>query len=173
MDDAAIRADITARTDAYFSRTKAVVTRFGDKRVTYAVFLRRPMLCAPRVMLEWLTRAAAACGETFDVVVPHAEGTLVAANVPLLTITGSMAALSEMETIFLQKIGAACVAAHNAWQMCLALPNAAFLAMEARHCAGADMQDLMAYAASVGSAAAKRAGAKGFIGNAKIGRAHV
>ena len=35
--------------------------------------------------------------------------------------------------------------------MCLALPNVAFLAMEARHCAGAEMQDMMAYAASVGS----------------------
>jgi nicotinate phosphoribosyltransferase len=56
--------------------------------------------------------------------------------------------------------------------MCLALPHASFLAMEARHCAGAEMQDMMAYAASVGSAAAKREGAKGFIGNANDGTAH-
>ncbi len=66
----------------------------------------------------------------------------------------------------LQKIGPACVAAHNAYQMCLALPECRFLAMEARHCAGAEMQEMMAYAASVGSEAAKREGAKGFIGNA-------
>ena len=80
--------------------------------------------------------------------------------------------LSDLETILLQKIGPACVAAHNAYQMCLALPQAAFLAMEARHCAGAEMQDMMAYAASVGSDAAKREGAKGFIGNANDGTAH-
>ena len=80
--------------------------------------------------------------------------------------------LSDLETILLQKIGPASVAAHNAYQMCLALPHVAFLAMEARHCAGAEMQDMMAYAASVGSEAAKREGAKGFIGNANDGTAH-
>jgi nicotinate phosphoribosyltransferase len=56
--------------------------------------------------------------------------------------------------------------------MCLALPNVAFLAMEARHCAGGEMQEMMAYAAAVGSDAAKREGAKGFIGNANDGTAH-
>ncbi len=56
--------------------------------------------------------------------------------------------------------------------MCLALPHVAFLAMEARHCAGAEMQEMMAYAASVGSAAAQREGAKGFIGNANDATAH-
>ena len=74
--------------------------------------------------------------------------------------------LANCETLFLQKLGAACVAAHNAYQMCLALPNVGFLAMEARHCAGAEMQLLMGYAASVGSAAAKREGARGFLGTA-------
>ncbi len=75
--------------------------------------------------------------------------------------------MADLETIFLQKLGAACVAAHNAFQMCMALPKAAFLAMEARHCAGAEMQEMMAYAAAVGSARRRRReGAKGFIGNA-------
>ncbi|MGH7080074.1 MAG: nicotinate phosphoribosyltransferase, partial [Acetobacteraceae bacterium] len=58
------------------------------------------------------------------------------------------------------------------YQMCLALPKAAFLAMEARHCAGAEMQEMMAYAAAVGSAAAQVEGAKGFVGNANDGTAH-
>jgi nicotinate phosphoribosyltransferase len=44
--------------------------------------------------------------------------------------------------------------------------------MDARHCAGAEMQELMAYAASVGSRAAVREGARGFIGNATDGTAH-
>ena len=57
--------------------------------------------------------------------------------------------------------------------MCTDLPYAGFLAMDARHCAGAEMAELMAYAASVGSARAKReTGAKGFIGNATDATAH-
>ncbi len=41
---AGLAADISARTDAYFNRTKAVVARYGDQRVTYAVFMRRPVI---------------------------------------------------------------------------------------------------------------------------------
>ena len=56
---------IVARTSpraptAYFDRTREVVARFGDKRVTYAVFLRRPVICAPRLMADWLAAVAAA-----------------------------------------------------------------------------------------------------------------
>ena len=39
--------DIDTRTDAYFNRTRDIIARFGDKRVTYAVFLRRPVISAP------------------------------------------------------------------------------------------------------------------------------
>ena len=51
-------ADIAARADAYFNRTRAIVSRFGDCRVTYAVFLRRPVVCAPALMVEWLEAVA-------------------------------------------------------------------------------------------------------------------
>ena len=51
--------DIAARTDSYFNRTRRIVARFGDKRVTYAVFMRRPVISAPRLMVEWLETAAA------------------------------------------------------------------------------------------------------------------
>jgi nicotinate phosphoribosyltransferase len=174
MDQAvpSLAADIAARTDVYFNRTREVVTRFGDRQVTYAVFLRRPVISAPRLMLDWLRTVADARGTTFELDVTHPEGTWVGAGEPLVYITGSMVQLSDLETIFLQKIGPACVAAHNAYQMCMALPNADFLAMEARHCAGAEMQEMMAYAASVGSDAAKREGARGFVGNANDGTAH-
>ena len=165
-------ADITARTDTYFNRTRAIVSRFGDRRVTYAVFLRRPVVSAPALMVEWLQAVARSRGEKFDIELMHAEGAWVGAGEPLVYITGSFKALADLETIFLQKIGAACVAAHNAFQMCVALPNAAFLAMDARHCAGAEMQEIMAYAAAVGSRAAKKEGAKGFIGNANDWTAH-
>ncbi|MBR0657763.1 beta/alpha barrel domain-containing protein [Neoroseomonas oryzicola] len=165
-------AVITARTDSYFNRTKQIVERFGDTRVTYAVFLRRPVVCAPRLMLDWLRAVAKARGTDVHIEVMHEEGVWVGAGDPLLYITGSLVALSDLETLLLQKLGAACVAAHNAYQMCLELPKVAFLAMEARHCAGAEMQEMMAYAASVGSRAAQAEGAKGFIGNANDATAH-
>jgi len=167
-----LAADITARADSYFNRTKEIVARFGDKRVTYAVFLRRPVISAPRLMTEWVETVALARATTFDIDLMHPEASWVGAGEPLVYITGSLAQLSDLETIMLQKIGPVCVAAHNAYQMSLALPDVAFLAMEARHCAGAEMQDMMAYAAAVGSAAARREGAKGFIGNANDGTAH-
>ena len=167
-----LSADIAARTDSYFSRTRRVVARFGDKRVTYAVFLRRPVISAPRLMVDWLESVARERGARFDIEVMYPEGTWVGAGEPLAYITGSLVQLSELETILLQKLGPASVAAHNAYQMCMALPSASFLAMEARHCAGAEMQEMMAYAAAVGSDAAKREGARGFVGNANDGTAH-
>jgi nicotinate phosphoribosyltransferase len=164
--------EIAARTDKYFNRTREIVNKFGDKRVTYAVFLRRPVVCAPALMVEWLQAVAAARGQTFRIELTHEEGEWVGAGEPLAYITGNFASLSDLETLFLQKIGAACVAAHNAFQMCVALPSALFLAMDARHCAGNEMQEMMAYAASVGSRAAQREGAKGFVGNANDWTAH-
>jgi len=156
--------DVAWRTDAYFNRTREVIARFGDMSVTYAVFLRRPVVSAPRVMLEWLAEIAAARGTRFAFDVVHPEGEWVGAGEPIAFITGSFEALADCETVFLQKLGPACVAAHNAYQMCAALPGAKFLAMEARHCAGAEMQEMMGYAASVGSEAARREGAVGFVG---------
>jgi nicotinate phosphoribosyltransferase len=167
-----LAADISARTDSYFNRTKQIVARFGDKRVTYALFLRRPVICAPRLMLEWLKTVAALRATDIDVDLIYGEGDWVGAGEPIMYLTGSMVHLSDLETLLLQKIGPVCVAAHNAYQMALSLPSVAFLAMEARHCAGAEMQDMMSYAASVGSAAARLEGAKGFIGGANDGTAH-
>lgn len=165
-------AVISARADSYFNRTKEIVARFGDTTVTYAVFLRRPVVSAPRLMLDWLRAVAAARGTDFRIEVMHEEGQWVGAGDPLIYITGSFVHLADLETILLQKLGAPCVAAHNAYQMCLELPQVAFLAMEARHCAGAEMQEMMAYAAAVGSRAAQAEGAKGFMGNANDGTAH-
>jgi nicotinate phosphoribosyltransferase len=169
---AGLEGDIAARTDVYFNRTREVVRRFGDRQVTYAVFLRRPVIAAPRLMLEWLTLVGQVRGAPFEIDVVHAEGSWTGAGEPIVYVTGSFVELSNLETILLQKLGPACVAAHNAYQMCLALPEVGFLAMEARHCAGAEMQEMMAYAASVGSEAAKREGAIGFVGNANDGTAH-
>ncbi|MYE60074.1 MAG: nicotinate phosphoribosyltransferase [Alphaproteobacteria bacterium] len=166
-------ADVPHYTDAYFSKSKAVVEQFGDMPVTYAVFMRRPVVSAARLTVEWLQAVASARGAAFDIEERYEEGVSVGAGDPLLYISGPLRHLIDLETLYLQKLGSACVAAYNARAMCMALPDTGFLAMDARHCAGTDMAEIMAYAASVGSAAAKReAGAVGFIGNATDATAH-
>ncbi len=40
--------------DQYFLKTKATVAKFGDVKVTYAIFMRRPVISAPRLALDWL-----------------------------------------------------------------------------------------------------------------------
>ncbi len=165
--------DVARLTDHYFLRTKAIVERYGDCRVTYAVFMRRPVLFTPRLAVQWLERIAAERATRFDIRLNYEEGAWVGAGEPLMYVGGSLFHLVDLETILLQKLGAACVAAYNAYTMCVELPQVAFLAMDARHCAGAEMAELMAYAASVGSCAARRtANAKGFVGNATMATAH-
>jgi nicotinate phosphoribosyltransferase len=164
---------LAARTDSYFLKAKAIVGRFGDRQATYAVFMRRPVVCTPRLAIEFLENAAAERGSRFEIELNHPESALVGAGEPLLYITGSLSQLVDLETVLLQRLGPACVAAHNAYAMCADLPKVAFMAMDARHCAGAGMADMMAYAAAVGSAAARReAGAVGFIGCAADATAH-
>ena len=164
---------IAGWSDHYFLKTKQAVERFGDKDVTYAVFMRRPVLFAPRLMIAWLEDVAKARGITFDIECNYTEGEWAGAGEPLVYITGPMAGLVDLETLYLQKLGAACVAANNAFSMCVELPEVAFMAMDARHCTGAEMAEMMAYAASVGSEAARaQVGARGFIGNATGATAH-
>ena len=147
--------DLAARTDSYFLKTKAIVGRFGDRAATYAVFMRRPVISAPRFAVEFLESMAAARGAAFDIEINYPESAWVGAGEPILYITGPLYHLVDLETVLLQKLGPACVAAYNASAMCADLPQVAFLAMDARHCAGAEMAELMAYAASVGSAHAR------------------
>lgn len=165
--------EIERYTDHYFNRSKQVVGKFGDCTVTYAIFMRRPVVFAPRIALEWLEETCRARNAKIDVDLRYREGKWVGAGEPMMYITGSFFHLVDLETIFLQKLGPACVAAYNAWTMCADMPKSAFLAMDARHCAGREMAEMMAYAASVGSARAKRkVGAVGFIGNATHATAH-
>ena len=156
---------LAARTDSYFLKTKAIIERFGDRPATYAVFMRRPVISAPRLALDFLETEAVGRGTRFAIELDHAEGVWVGAGDPILHITGPLFHLVDLETVLLQKLGPACVAAYNAYAMCAELPKVAFMAMDARHCAGAEMTQMMAYAASVGSAHAQReAGAVGFVG---------
>ncbi len=159
--------------DHYFLKTKATVAHFGDVKVTYAIFMRRPVISAPRLALDWLSRIAVERDTTFEIDLQYDEGRWVGAGEPIMYISGSFVHLADLETLLLMKLGPACVAAFNAFTMCADLPNVAFLAMDARHCAGLEMAEMMAYAASVGSArATRKVKATGFIGNATQATAH-
>lgn len=160
-------------TDVYFKHTKKIVETNGDCTATYAVFMRRPVVSAPRLAIEWLEQMAAERNFKIEIDLIYAEGRWVGAGEPMMYITGPMSKLCDLETLMLQKIGPACVAAANAFSMCVTLPHVAFLAMDARHCAGTEMAAMMAYAASVGSDRARRkTNATGFIGNATDATAH-
>ena len=41
-------------TDTYFLRTKNIVSSYGDTEVTYAIFMRRPVLYALNTAIDWL-----------------------------------------------------------------------------------------------------------------------
>ncbi|MDX1737986.1 MAG: nicotinate phosphoribosyltransferase [Alphaproteobacteria bacterium] len=161
-------------TDAYFKRTKEIIGKFGDAKVTYAIFMRRPVVSAPRLALNYIAQIAEEQGFDYEIELCYEEGRWVGAGEPMMYLTGSFYHLVELETLILQRLGPACVAAYNAFTMCMEMPKTAFLAMDARHCAGSEMAEMMAYAASVGSKRAKEKGDNvvGFIGNATDATAH-
>ncbi len=157
--------DLPSITDSYFTKSKSIVSKFGDTEVTYAIFMRRPVLSALNPALDWLESILKQRKCKINIKRFFEEGEYVGAGEPLVYISGSFFNLVDLETALLQKIGATCVAAYNAKSMVSSLPRASFLAMDARHCAGTDMADLMAYGAFVGSKSAKKEkNVVGFIG---------
>jgi nicotinate phosphoribosyltransferase len=156
---------ILSQTDKYFTNTARIVKTHGDAEVTYAVFMRRRVIAALEPTIRLINRLVPGTKikRFFN------EGDIVPSEKKMLEITGSMAKLSEIETLLLQKTGFPCVSANNAYEMCRAIPTAAFMDMHARHASGAEMNILAAYGASVGSEAAKRADpkVKGFIGSSQ------
>jgi nicotinate phosphoribosyltransferase len=156
---------ISIQTDKYFTNTSLIVKEHGDVEVTFAVFMRRRVVAALEPAIRMVERLAPGTRikRFFN------EGDLVPSESKMLEITGSMAKLSEIETLVLQKTGFPCVSANNAYEMCRAIPTAGFMDMHARHGSGAEMNVLASYGAAVGSEAAKRADAKvkGFIGSSQ------
>lgn len=156
---------VAAQTDKYFTNTSRIVEAHGDQTVTFAVFMRRRVVAALEPAIRLINRF-----------VPDAsikrfveEGEVVPSEHKLMEVTGSMKKLSEIETLLLQKTGFPCVSANNAYEMCRAIPSAAFMDMHARHGSGAEMNILASYGAMVGSDAAKRgdASVKGFVGSSQ------
>lgn len=151
---------IEKRTDKYFSKSRKIAEKFGDVVVKYGVFQRRPVISAPKLVIDFLNQYYPEA----KIIQHKEEGTLVDPQVKLLTIEGDYSKLSELETLWLQRYGFAQVCAYNAYKMSMALPNVPFLDMHGRHATGDDMVEAAAYGASVGSRTARLQGAKGFIG---------
>jgi nicotinate phosphoribosyltransferase len=166
LEDIALAAgSVASQTDKYFTNTSRIVAAHGDTEVTFAVFMRRRVVAA----LEPTIRMVKKLVPDARVKRFYAEGAVVPSESKLMEITGSMKKLSECETLLLQKTGIPCVSANNAYEMCRAIPEAAFMDMHARHGSGAEMNILASYGAAVGSAAARRADSKvkGFVGSSQ------
>jgi len=150
---------VRTRTDKYFSKTREMVERFGDKAVTYGIFLRRGVICAINPAIDVLRQYYPARSDSAAVPLKitrlYEEGAFVPDQKPLFTYTGSFAALAELETLVLQRTGVACVSAYNAYKMAMNLKNVAFIDMHARHSPGDDLSTLAAYGAATGSRMAK------------------
>ena len=165
VDIALAAGPIESQTDKYFTNTHRIVSANGDAQDTFAIFMRRRVVAAFEPAIRLIRHFVP------DVEIRHfyQEGDIVPSESKMLEITGSMARLSEVETLLLQKIGFPCVSANNAYEMCRAMPGSAFMDMHARHGSGPEMNILAAYGAAVGSAAARRAdpSVKGFVGSSQ------
>jgi nicotinate phosphoribosyltransferase len=166
------QAYVRRRTDKYFTKSRQIVEKFGDKTVTYGVFLRRGVICAVNPAIEMLRQYYPADATPLKITRLYEEGAFVPDQKPIFLYTGSFAALAELETLILQRVGVACVSAYNANRMAMNLKKAAVLDMHARHSPGDDLSLLAAYGASVGSRIAKLNGATGFIGSSQDLTAH-
>ncbi len=158
---------VRIRTDKYFTKSRQIAERFGDQTVSYGVFLRRSVICAVNPAIEVLRQHYPAHAEPLKITRLYEEGAFVPDQKPIFLYTGSFAALVELETLILQRVGVACVSAYNAFKMATSLQKVAFIDMHARHSPGDDLSVLAAYGASVGSRIAKLNGAVGFLGSSQ------
>ncbi len=152
-------------TDKYFTHTRKIIEARKDVEVVYAIFMRRRVIAALEVARRLVKRLAPEA----QVTTFFEDGEIVPSETKLMEIRGPYSQLSEVETLVLQKVGIPCVCANNAFEMCRAVPYAAFLDMHARHASGPEMNLLAAYGASVGTDAVRgeNSDAKGFVGSSQ------
>jgi nicotinate phosphoribosyltransferase len=160
---------ITSRCDKYFSKSRAVVDREdalngSNTKARAGIFMRHDVICAIQPAIDFIESCNYA---GIKVKRLYEEGALVPSEKVIFEISGNLYETLELETLILQRVGASCLSAYNAFKMCRSLPKAAFIDMHARHACGDDMTLACAYGASVGSQAARRLGAKGFIGSSQ------
>src|SRR5260370_4372405 len=160
------------RTEKYLSKWGQGGEKCGSRIGPTAVFLCGGGICAGNPAIEVLRSYCSAKAEPLGITRLYEEGAFVPDQKALFTYTGSFAALVELETLILQRVGVACVSAYHAYKMAMNLKKVAFIDMHARHSPGDDLSLLAAYGASVGSRMAKLGGAIGFIGSSQDLTAH-
>ena len=163
---------VRTRTDKYFTKSREIVEKFGDKTVTYGVFLRRGVICAVNPAIECLREYYPADAAPLKItravrgrrVRPRPE-----ADVHLHRLVRGAgragdphpAAHRRRLRLGLQRLQDGDEPAEDA-----------FIDMHARHSRGDDFSLLAAYGAAVGSRMAKLNGAIGFIGSSQDLTAH-
>ena len=75
-------------TDTYFLRTKDIVSSFGDTEVTYAIFMRRPVISALNPALDWLQNIIKDRKGSVNINRCFEEGSDVGAGQPLIYVSG-------------------------------------------------------------------------------------
>ena len=143
-------ADIERWTDRYFLKTKQTIGRFGDKTVCYAIFMRRPVIFTPRLMVRWLEQVVAARQHRR----PHRSqlqrGRLGrrrrAADLHHRLVLSSGRSRNPVPAEAGRRLRRRLQRVHHVHRPA----RVAFIAMDARHCAGIEMAEMMAYAAAVG-----------------------
>jgi nicotinate phosphoribosyltransferase len=150
--------------DKYFIKTKDIINKFGDKKVIYGVFIRRPAIYAVKFAIDFLNEIAKKNKFEIKIHENFKEGDKTGAGEVLFFVEGMFSDLVIIETELLQKVGFSCICAYNAYVMTTSLSYCNFIAMEARHCIDSKMAEMAEYGASVGSKIAQKNNAKGFIG---------
>src|SRR5580765_7350198 len=121
------REYVLSRTDKYFTKSRQIIEKFGDRTVTYGVFMRRGVICAVNPAIDALRTYYSTKAEPLKITRLYEEGAFVPDQKAVFTYTGSFAALVELETIILQRVGVACVSAYNAYKMAMNLKKVAFI----------------------------------------------
>ena len=78
--------DLSSITDSYFMKSKSIVSKFGDTEVTYAIFMRRPVLSALNPALKWLDNILKERNCKINIKRFFDEGEYVGAGEPLVYI---------------------------------------------------------------------------------------
>ena len=118
MSNKELEEFLDLNTDYYFKKTKSIILKYKDVEVTYAIFMRRPVLFCPSLAIKWLRKVEKIRKTKFGIEMCYDEGDWVGAGEPLMFLSGTFSQLVELETIYHQLIGPSSVAAYNAYQMC-------------------------------------------------------
>ena len=111
--------------------------------------MRRPVIAATGLAVDWLKAICAQRKIDVEVAVGFPEGKWVGSGEPLLYISGSLVGLVDLETLYSRSRPYLCCGVQRLYDVQRSTKCRVFM-MDARHCAGIDMAEMMAYAAAVG-----------------------